>query len=247
MYLFNRVFKVFHREKLWTNMSVQTSHNIYRKMGGEYDRRNGEMDTGFSTLRTLLLTPLCLCRNLWPIMVQLLCNIPASQISVIFLFLFWKPSWHWRKIFHYVSRIQEQQQDTLADFQIKKVTKCFQQSCNHWDHCVKPQGDQFEGGSMEQHFKDVIIHRNTVQKRFGHTSFHKHSPECRRTTMMHVVASSDPRIFTFSAKKAQVMSVLAVVVWVVTLCSLQNRYQWPTRWCPSPRLHCVITQQGHNL
>jgi hypothetical protein len=116
------------------------------------------------------------------------------------------------RIFHDVSRIQEQQQGTLANFQIKKVTKCFQQSCNHWDHCVKSQGDQFERGSMEQHFIDVIIDRNTIQKLSGHTFYYTHSPECRRTTMMHVVASSDPRIFTFSAKNAQVVSVLAVVL-----------------------------------
>jgi hypothetical protein len=32
-------------------------------------------------------------------------------------------------------------------------------------------------------------------------SYLKHLPEWRRTTMMHVVASSDPRIFTFSVKK----------------------------------------------
>jgi len=62
-------------------------------------------------------------------------------------------------------------------------------------------GDQFERGSMEQDFSDVIIDRNTVQKLSGHTSYYTHSPECRRTTMMHVVASSDPRIFTFSVKK----------------------------------------------
>lgn len=116
------------------------------------------------------------------------------------------------RIFHDDSRIQEQQQETLADFQIKKVTKCFQQSYNHWDHCVKSQGDQFEGGCMEQHFNDFITERNTVQKLSGCTSYYTHSPECRRTTMMHVVASSDPRIFTFSAKKAQVVSVLAVVL-----------------------------------
>ena len=65
---------------------------------------------------------------------------------------------------------------------------------------------------MEQHFNDVIIDRNTVQKLSGPTSYYTHSPECRRTTMMHVVASSDPRIFTFSAKKAQAVSVLAVVL-----------------------------------
>jgi len=116
------------------------------------------------------------------------------------------------RIFNDVSRIQEQQQGTLADFQIKNVTKCFQQSCNHWDQCVKSQGDQCEGGSREQHFNVVIIDRNTVQKLSGHTSYYMHSPECRRTTMMHVVASSDPRIFTFSAKKAQVVSVLTVVL-----------------------------------
>jgi len=116
------------------------------------------------------------------------------------------------RIFHDVSRIQEQQQGTLADFQIKKVTKCFQQSCNHWDQCVKSQGDLLERGSMEQHSNDVITDRNNVQILSGHTSYYTHSPECRRTTMMHVVASSDPRIFTFSAKKAQVVSVPAVVL-----------------------------------
>jgi len=40
---------LLHRDKLRTNMSVQTFHNIYRKMGGENDLRNGAMVTGFST------------------------------------------------------------------------------------------------------------------------------------------------------------------------------------------------------
>jgi hypothetical protein len=43
------------------------SNNIYSKIGVEDDLRNGALDTGFSTIRRLMLTLLCPRRNFWPI------------------------------------------------------------------------------------------------------------------------------------------------------------------------------------
>lgn len=44
----------------------------------------------------------------------------------------------------------------------------------------------------------------------------KHLPEWRRTTMMHVVASSDPRIFTFSVKETNFINTIKFQnLWII--------------------------------
>ena len=134
------------------------------------------------------------------LVVQLSSSPDLANCEFFFL-IFLKPKLAVKgKRFHEVSTIQEQQ-GTLADFQGKSVTKCFQQSCKHWAYCVKTQGTTSKGTPCNSTSMKLALRKNTVEKLSDHTTLFTCLPEWRRTTMMHVVASSDPRIFTFSVNK----------------------------------------------
>jgi hypothetical protein len=139
----------FPRVKLWTNISIQIFSNIYKKMCSKNNPRNGSLKIGFSTMTMLPLTLLCLCRNFWPRMAQLLlCTLLTPQICHPPTFFKTQVSTDRKKTWWHIM-ILKQLQAILAEFKTKDLCIYFQQWCRHWAHCIKLQRNYFERDSME--------------------------------------------------------------------------------------------------